>query len=229
MLNLITMKKLTLIYLFLIMAIYGYSQASTMTAINNLSIAVQNANSTDNDSYIEGSPYSLNNSQDGKFYQKGGIVVKSQTKLNYYRNNFEFTLDDKTYLVNAVTIDSVIFGGKTYLFKEFEVKGSVVPRIVEVVDKGEKSSIYKFTEVELKPEVKASGYVEPKPATYSWNEPIYLVELGDKLISVTTFKKLTGLFPEKEAELKQFIKKNKLKKDDPNDLKKLLDYINKMG
>jgi hypothetical protein len=228
MLNLNTMKKLTLISLFLIATIYGYSQAMTKATIDNLSIAVRNASYTESDRYIEGSPYSLNNSSDGIFYQKGGSIVKSQTKLNYYRNNFEFTLDDKTYLVNAATIDSVIFGGKTYLYKEFEVKGSVVPRIVEVVDKGEKSSIYKFTEVELKPEVKASGYVEPKPATYSWNEPIYLVELGDNLIPVTTFKKLTGLFPEKEAGLKQFIKKNKLKKDDPNDLKKLLDYINKM-
>jgi hypothetical protein len=228
MINPVTMKEYGIIILITIMACPAFSQNALYKQAENLSAAVHEYNNWQHDTFIEGSPYKSQDAEDGKFFQKNKPLVTTKTRLNYYESNFEFTLDDKTFFVDAATIDSVVTGQKTFLFKNVEMNGQVHPRVVEVVEKGEKNSIYKFTQVEIKPEVKAAGYVEPKPASYYWNEPVYLIEIGDKLIILTNFKKLTGLYPEKEATIKEFIKKNKIKKDEPESLKQLLHYLDQL-
>jgi hypothetical protein len=228
MINPVTMKKYGIIILITMMACSAFSQDALFKQAENLSAAVHEYNNWQHDTSIEGSPYKSQDAEDGKFFQKNKPLVTTKTRLNYYESNFEFTLNDKTYFVDAATIDSVVSGQNTYLFKKVEVNGQVLPRVVEVVEKGEKNSIYKFTEVDIKPEVKAAGYVEPKPASFFWNEPVYLIEIGDKLITLTNFKKLTGFYPDKEAAIKEFIKKNKIKKDEPESLKLLLHYLDQL-
>lgn len=197
-----------------------------MNKAMTLSISIHEYNNWKGGAFIEGTPYKLAQPEDGIFYLKDKPAVQTKTRLNYYRCNFELLIDDKTFLVDESTIDSIIAEGRTYIFKEFEVNGRLLPRVVEVVEKGKKNSIYKYTEVDVNPEVHATALVQPKPACYYWNRPIYLIEHGDKLLQINTFKKLTAMFPEKEVELKEFIKKNKIRKDRPADLKKLLNYLN---
>jgi hypothetical protein len=219
------MKRVIFSVLFILAGIYVSAQNEMVNSAVNLSIAAQANNSLDKGHYIEGSPYLITDTLEGSFYQKNKPVILAKTRLNYFQSTFEYSFDKKTYLVDANSTDSVVVNGKTYVYRKIEVNSRMLPRIVEVVERGKKGSIYKFTQVDLKSEVKASGYVEPKPASYSWNEPVYLIEMGNQLITLTNFKKLTGVFPEKETVIKEFIKKNKIKKDNPSDLKKLLDFL----
>jgi hypothetical protein len=204
------------------------AQTQIMSSVMNLSIAAENANSFDRGLYIEGSPYKDKEAVEGTFFQKNRPIIVTDTKLNYFRSNFEFVVEGKTYLVDAATIDSIVVNNTTYFYKVFDIYGKKLPRVIEVVGREKNNLVYKFTEVEFKPEVKAGGYVEPKPARYDWLEPVYLFEIAGNLIVLTNFKKLTSTFPEKEKEIKKFIKENRIKKDDPNDLKKLLAYISKL-
>jgi hypothetical protein len=137
-------------------------------------------------------------------------------------------IEDKIYLVDPYSIDSVKVKDQTYLFKTFDFNGKTLPRVVELMGKSEKGLLYKFICVEFKPEVKAGSYVDPKPATYNWDDPVYIIETGEKIITLTSLNKITNAFPQKENEIKKFIKSNKIKKDDPSDLLKLLHYIDKL-
>jgi hypothetical protein len=220
------MKRNIISILFLLAGIYVSAQDAMMNKAMTLSISTHQNNDWKMNANIEGTPYKLPQPEDGIFYPKDKPAVITKTRLNYFRSNFEFIVEDKTYLVDEASIDSIIAEGRTYLFKEFAVNGRILPRIVEVVVKGAKNSIYKFTEVDLNPEVQATALVQPKPACYYWNQPVYLIEIGDKIFPITTLKKITDMFPEKETELKAFIKKNKIKKNRTSDLKQLLEYIN---
>jgi hypothetical protein len=222
------MNRIVFIVILSIVSFRMVAQTEVMRSLTNLSIAADNASGFNRDVYIDGTPYQLEENVTGIFYQKNKMVVKAPTRLNYFQSNFEFQLDGKTHLVDANTIDSVLINDMTYVYRTLEVKGKTKPCAVKLVGHVGNNSIYSFTEVELKPEVKASGYVEPKPATYNWVEPVYLFEISGNLIVLTNFKKLTSTFPEKENEIKRFIKENKIKKDYPDDLKKLLGYISKL-
>ena len=155
-------------------------------------------------------------------------MVKTPTRLNYFLNCFEFELDEKTFSAIANTIDSVILDDATYFYRTFSVNGKNLQRVVKVIDRQGSNKIYVYQGVEFNPEVKAWGYVEAKPARYEWEEPIYIFEIGDKLITLNNFKEVTKTFPDKEKEIKKFIKDNKISKDNPNELKLLLGYFSKL-
>jgi hypothetical protein len=222
------MKKIKLIFAMMVSCIITFGQNETFNSAVNLSIEAGNRNPMTLDNFIVGSPYNGNEFINAIFYQKERPTVKSATRLNYFRSNFEFMIENKIYMVDPLSIDSIKVKDQTYLFKTFEYNGKTSPRIVELIGKREKSSLYKYIEVEFKPEVKAGSYIDPKPATYLWDEPVYLIEIGDKIIALTSFNKLTNSIPQKEKEMKQFIKSQKIKKDDPSGLLLLLQYVDKL-
>jgi hypothetical protein len=222
-----TMKMITLIFVMMISCIITYGQNSAVNAAYNLSIAAENANATKRGTYIEGTPYKNENFINAIFYQKVRPSLTSATRLNYFLSNFEFMIDDKIYLIDPSSIDSIRIKDQLYLFKTFKYNGKSSTRIVELTGKSEKSLLYKFTPAEFKPEVKAGSYRDPKPASYVWDEPVFLIETGDNIIELTNWTKLINCFPEKGKYIKAFIKSNKIKKDDPADLLKLIQYIDK--
>lgn len=219
------MKKYSFIFVLIISCTISFGQNSMITAAHNLSIAVENANAINRDKNILGSPYKSENFINAIFYQKERPSLTSATRLNYFSSNFEFMIGDKTYMVDPNSIDSIRVKDQIYLFKTFAHNGNTLPRVVELTGKSEKSFLYKFTAVEFKPEVKASGYVDPKPASYEWNEPLFLIESGNKIIDLSNWNKLLKSFPGKEKSIKAFIKSRKIKKDNPTDLLKLARYI----
>lgn len=220
------MKKSIFILILILFSYQLIAQREVIKTIQHLSIASRTANYLNNGVYIEGSPYENKEFIDGVFYQKSATSIETKTRLNYFESNFEFMLNDKTYLVDPTTIDSIIVNDSKYVYKTLDIKGNAKPRIVSVIELGEKNSLFRFTEVEFKSEVKASGYVEPKPASFNWLSPVYIFEINGNCIMLSNLKKISDLFPEKKNEIKKFIKDNKISKSDPDELKKLLHYLN---
>lgn len=209
----------------LLAANYILAQSSDgLKALSELNDEV-NAAKRGQNANIAGSPYESEANSTGFFYQKDKRAIKKETRLNYYHSNFEFVDNGKTYLVDASGIDSIIVGGTTYVYRTFNASGKSIPRIVKVIDRRGANAIYFYKAVEFKPEVKAAGYVDPKPARFEWLDPVYLIEIGGKIIVLNNFKELTTVFQSKENEIKKFIKENRIRKDKPEELKKLLVYV----
>lgn len=176
---------------------------------------------------IEGSPYAKEEKVMGTFYQTNHSITKSPTRLNYFLNGFEFVSDGKTYVVAANSIDSVSVNNETYVYRTFGLSGTTSQRLVKIIDRKGACTLFVYQKVNFVPAVKAAGYIDPKPAKFEWNDPVYILETGNKLIVLTSFKELTKAFPDKEPELKKFIKDNAIKKDKPEGLKKLLEFVSR--
>jgi hypothetical protein len=219
------MKNLGLLLAFLCIANYLLAQGSSgLWALNELNDEV-NAVKRGQTVSIAGSPYESEAISTGSFYLKDKRIIKKETKLNYYHTNFEFVDNGTTYLVEPTQIDSVIVNGATYVYRTFKMGGKNIPRIVKVIDRRGTNAVYFYKAVEFKPEVKAGAYIDPKPARFEWLDPVYLFEAGDKVFVLNNFKGLTTAFSGRENEIKQFIKENRIRKDKPDELKKLLEYV----
>ncbi len=173
---------------------------------------------------IAGTPYTKEESSMGYFYMNNN-VVKTPTRLNYYCGSFEFITNGKIYIATSKAIDSVLVDSATYVYRFLKINGETLYRVVKVIDRAGKNAIYLYRSVEFKPEVKPNYLVDFKPASFEWQDPVFIFEVGDKLIILDNFKNLLSSFPGKESEIKNFIKYNKIKKDNPQDLKMLLNYI----
>ncbi len=200
-----------------------------LRAAIDMGIAAENANSFHRDKSIMGSPYRGEEMVDGLFYLKNKTAIESKTRLNYFRSTFEFILDGITYLIDPATIDSIVVNKEAFVFKVMEYNGKKMPRVLQIIKLDDKTSLYQFTGVELKPEVKASGYVDPKPASYQWDQPVYVMEIKGELVVLNNFKQLMKLFPGKENDIKSFIKEQKINKNNPEKLIQLMQHINSMS
>lgn len=173
---------------------------------------------------IEGAPYANEDSAMGFFYLNNQ-VIKTPTRLNYYLENFEFMFGGKVYVADANIIDSVIVDSATYVYRSFKFNDKENKRVVKIIDQQGKNMIYMYRNVEFKQEVKPGPLVDFKSAHFEWNDPIYLFEIGNQLIKLNNFKELMAAFPDKENDIKKFIKENYIHKDNPDELKNLLGYI----
>ena len=65
----------------------------------------------------------------------------------------------------------------------------------------------------------------PIPDNYSIRiANVFWIRLGDKMLDFTNEKQFLQLFPDKSKQLKEYIKKNHLKIDNPDHLKQLVNY-----
>lgn len=213
----------------MISSIISFCQDRFVNSTQNLFIDVKNRLALESDNSVDGTPYLNEDFTKALFFQKNGSAIEAETRLNFFRNNFEFKLENSLYMLENQFIDSVKVKDQTYMFKTFDYNGKTLSRVVELNGRSEKSILYKFTGVAFKPEVKAGGYVNPKPASYQWDEPLFLIETGERLIALTNFNKLTNAIPLKEKEIKQFIKTNKIKKDDPSGLLQLMNFVDQLN
>ena len=222
------MKKKNLLWVLLILQLVSFGQNEVMNTFNSMRREIFNLNLGNQDDGVAGSPYLSEEFTKATFYPKNKPAVESDTRLNYYQSRFEFKIEKDLYMVDPAVIDSVRMNDCIFVFKTFEVQGNSDVRTVERIGRSEKGTLYKYTESVFKPEVKAIGYTEPEPASFKWEDPVYLVETGGEIIMLTNLNKFIDHFPGKESDLKKFIKSEKIKKNDPYGLMLLLKYADKL-
>ncbi len=229
--NYFRMKKLLFISLFILFAFASFGQVtggyhSNFEELKQLSIDVENRNIVDG-VYVDGSPYLEKEYINGIFYLKNSKPIESLTRINLFKNNFEFEINKSIRVVDPLSIDSVICNSNVFLYKTFEYEGKTEKRIIKKLYSSGDAILYSFTQIVFKDAVKAEGYVEPKPPTFLRYDPVTVIEANNIIFPLTNFNKLYKSFPEKAAEIKKFIKDNKISKNDINDLKLLTSFLDK--
>lgn len=200
-------------------------QNQTLYNVDKLATDVKYSNSLNNGKYIDGTPYFNKEFEPGYFYLKGFDPIQSETKLNMYENRFEYMRGEQVYYVDPASVDSIVFKDKTFLYRDVEYNGTIQQRLVEKIALRNSNELCKVTAVIYKPEVKAGGYIDPEPARFEWEEPVYVLAINDQNITLTNFSKIYKAFPEKKSKIKKFISSNRIRKNDTEDLVKLLEYL----
>lgn len=213
-----------LLFYFVLLFTTNQVFAQSDDALNSFNEEVKAAKRGDMSS-IAGSPYAEEESSTGLFYMNDKKVIEKTTRLNYFHSNFEYVEDDKTLLADSKNIDSVVFNKAAYVYRSFAIDGTSKLRVVKVIASAGSNAVYFYKEILFKPAVKAGGYIEPKPARFERGEELYLFENDNKLVILNSFKDVIALFPGKENDIKKFIKENGISKNNPGELKKLLQFV----
>lgn len=147
-------------------------------------------------------------------------------RYNMYNDQMEFVKNDQIYYMKKEKGRKVRFTTLNTLYKVYEVYGDLEFFLVEV--SGNSGSLLVKQSVRfIKPEKATSQYTKAKEANFKRRKDEYFLAIQDNVVKIPTKKKsLPGIFGDKSKEIKDYIKKEKIKPSRVKDLKKLVAYYN---
>src|SRR5687767_11904721 len=178
---------------------------------------------------IEGTPYL------SEKYVPGEILFgtsRSTVPLRYnaYQDLMEYQQNGKALVLDPSTkIKSVRLGESTYIVDKFEFDGKTKYGFLNLLDSGKVTLVAK----------KVIKYQEPLkgraldggdlPAKFSKSSDAYFYRVGNgELQEVNNIKDMIASFPDKQEEVKQFAKKEKISPKKEEELVKLVRYYNSL-
>jgi hypothetical protein len=178
---------------------------------------------------VEGTPYL------SEKYVAGEILFgtsRSTVPLRYnaYQDLMEYQQNGKALVLDPSTkIKSVRLGESTYIVDKFEFDGKTKYGFLNLLDSGKVTLVAK----------KVIKYQEPLkgkaldggdlPAKFSKSSDAYFYRIGNgELQEVDNIKNMIASFPDKQEEVKQFAKKEKISPKKEEELVKLVRYYNSL-
>ncbi|APY08744.1 hypothetical protein BWZ20_10700 [Winogradskyella sp. J14-2] len=204
------------------------NQRPTNVVLNDIRTQIERFNEND-DANIKGSPY---------INDEFSIVKISQVKdSTYYARYNAFTHEmqiqtdtAKTLALDASVTYEVKFlkSNKTYKSLSYVNRYNItVNRFLVVLLENDKCSLYKEEHIEYHEKEEATtNYGSEKPARYERADDVYFIKINNELKPIPTKKKqFLKFFPNKEKELKSYMKDQKLNPKNEVDLIKIIEYL----
>ncbi|MDX9881927.1 MAG: hypothetical protein RBS73_07655 [Prolixibacteraceae bacterium] len=180
-------------------------------------------------SSIQGSPF-LNNE-----FVKGEVTSTSNTivsdvplRYNIYADEIEYEeKDKKTFYLDKSTVKNIKIGGSEFIYKAYLLNNKLGRSYFEVLLRG-KATLLKQYRVNFEDAKPAKAYEDPSPARFKTSKPDFYIAFGDaEAKRISGAKQLSEeLFSDKGTEIAGFIKKNKLKTGDQEDIVRIVQFYN---
>lgn len=184
-----------------------------------------------NENDIKGSPYLEDNFINGAVYTTARAkYVDIPLRYNIYNDQIEFKAEDNTVQAMATpeTIEKVEFGNYKMVYVPYSVSKKVRHGFFVVLEDG-KSSLYSKPRVTLKASTEPGAYKEAEPAKFERNPDQYYIKVGTSQAKLVGNKKdLLEIFGDHQKQIETFIKKHKVKPNNPESLKELVQYYNSL-
>jgi hypothetical protein len=216
------------IFIFAHLSTYTYAQFSQLGDLDIIVVTNNKLDDTIDVSATEGSPYENESFVFGKaISEKMNISSPYLMRYNIYNDVIE--VKDKDQLNELLRSFNlyVIISNKEYHYAEYYNESNTIK-------KGYFTLLYSGTNIELfsrktqkyKEAVPTKNSFQPKqPAAFVDHETFYMKK-EDALLAIPTKKKeLIGQFPGIEADLKKFMKANKISLNSEDDIIELFTYI----
>jgi hypothetical protein len=179
---------------------------------------------------IEGTPYLSEKYVDGEILL--GTSVRSTVPLRYnaYQDLMEYQQNGKALVLDPTTkIKRVRLGESTYVVDKFPFDGKTKYGFLNLLDSGKVTllakKVVKYQEP-IKGRALDGGDV---PAKFSRSNDTYYYRIGNgELLEVESIKDMIASFPDKQEELKQFAKKEKISPKKEDELVKFVRYYNSL-
>jgi len=176
---------------------------------------------------ILGSPYESDE------FVPGSIVTLTKQhyvgipmRFNIFSDQVEFKVPDGGIFAIGLPeiIDSVRIGDKTFIYYPYKYSFKIQKGYFKVLTPGSPALLQKMN-IYLKPAEPPRPYKDPIPPTFVRTpDEFYLAFSPDAALKITGKRDFLNTLNKNRSELEQFIKKNKLKLDKPDDLVKLMEY-----
>ncbi|WP_167619779.1 hypothetical protein [Maribellus sediminis] len=226
--------SIAIVSVFLFYSNSGFAQdySFTQNYINELDDYINYANIDRNSSQpatydnIEGSPFVYKDFVEGELKLNTGKTYKGPLRYDIYADEIEFVTSDKViYTVkNPEAIQLAILGETKFnYFPPGEFKG--VKGYYEVLVIGD-YSLYEKYQIALKDPQAARPYVEAKPAKFlRQDSKFFIMDPDANFTEIGNKKDLLSNDLDKDK-LEAFVKKNKIKISDREDLKRFVQFLN---
>lgn len=176
---------------------------------------------------LEGSPYVYDEFQQGRIHTvDSDIWFAIEVNKNAYTNHFEFKYEGDIYEMPNYIFDSLFINISLYVPVSIKVDNAMEIYSMEVLrSDGNGNMLLKNEVVKFMDRIDAKPFIEATPARYKKFPPTYY--LATKDAEPIQINNLNDLCAEDFAprDLQTFIRKNKIKKRDESDLKKLFGYM----
>lgn len=184
---------------------------------------------------IEGTPYLTEKHELAKIILNNEDTINS-VKLNYniFTDNFEFIRNSISFiLTNNYDIKEIYYNNKIFVYQQYkDENGQNKLGYFERMIIGKCNLYKKFYLNFLGPEVPETQFNEPLPARFQEKEPKYFLrfESENEIEKIMTLRKgkFGEYFRDESEIIYQYIKEEKLKLTDENDLKKVIKYYNQL-
>jgi hypothetical protein len=184
------------------------------------------------DSSIEGSPY------ENKEFIPGDLVTITNEKFsgipmqfNLYSNQVEFKNEDGDVMnfENPELIDHIIIGNDKFIYCPYAYGSRVLKGFFIVLVEGPARLLLKKNVI-LKQAEPPQAYKDAVPAKFVRNPDDFYIQILPAEAKIIDGKKdLQEVLPAYSPEMDDFIKKNKIRFNKPEDMKKLITFYNSIS
>jgi hypothetical protein len=176
----------------------------------------------------KGSPY------ENEGFEKGSLITNNKQeykdvplRYNIYNDEIEFKNDDNIMaLENPNQFEFITIGKSKYVYLPFTSKKIAKKGYFKVIEEG-KASLFVKPKVALSEAVRPGPYKDAVPATFSRTTDEIYVKTGDKEPQLVAGKKsFEEIFSDKPSQVAGFLKENKIKANNVDDVLKLVKFYN---
>ncbi len=198
-----------------------------MVTVFTISMASAQVKTSDGE-VIAGSPYTDDKYKEGIIYYGTDKNQAAPIRYNAYQDLIEYQQNGKALVLDANPgIKKVIVGSETFV--PLPNSDSKKLRYFAVLDSG-KITLYSKKNIVFQP-FKRGGKLDgsDQPAEFQKKPDTYYYQLGDgELKEIDNIKSLIAGLPDKQDELSQYVKKEKISAKKEKDLLQFVKYYNSL-
>jgi len=177
---------------------------------------------------IQGTPYLNIEYEAGTILSNADILYRNvPLRYDCFNDILEFKRNDNAYCLDPKeTVKKAEFGGKVFVYREFEKEGGANKSYFEEVVKG-KATLFTRYSINYHEAEEGNGIIDSKPARFGDLRESYYISI-DSLPAkkILNNKKLVEILSDKKKEVEAFISKEKLSVKKKDDVKKIVSYYN---
>jgi hypothetical protein len=224
-------KTLFLLSVVVVLTIPTFGQATTGKNIDDHLLVKQAEKATGNTpSNVLGTPYLNDSFADGEVrFHKGNHSIVS-VRYNIHNDWIEYQQNNQTYILDPDNrIKEVKIGEDIFVVEKYKSKGRFKYGYFKLIDSGKVTLLAKqvviFEDYQEAKALESSS----SPAKYTRAPDQFFLKIGEgELKKTDRLKEMIESFPDKHGELTDFAKKEKISPRKENEVRKLVDYYNRL-
>jgi hypothetical protein len=179
---------------------------------------------------VEGTPFLNEIFVDGVVYDNAMRFPGIPMRYNMYDDQIEFKQNNQLYILDPLPrVRRVELEGHVFVVDEYEFKGKTKQGFFLLLDSGKVTLLSKKMVIYREQQPPKGLDAGPTPAKYSSAPDVFYFKIkGGAVEKVESIKKMIAGFPDKQTELIEFAKKEKISPKKEEELIKLVRYYNSL-
>jgi hypothetical protein len=180
---------------------------------------------------IEGSPHETSEFLPGRVATKSEVAYNNvPLRFNIYSNEMEFSTEDgSVYFIAAPEIiDYVLIEEQKYIYVPFAVGSRLQRGYFKILTEGKAQLLLKQN-ITLRDAELPQAYKDAQPARFVRTQDDFYIRLTpSEARKVSNRKELFSILTDKNSELNNYLKKNRIRFNRSEDMTELIEYYNSL-